>query len=160
MTIFMSNRRVKTVSILRQALLLFSHYIMPDSLWPHGLQHTSLPCPPLSPGACSNSCPLSQWRHPTISSSVDPSPPALSLFQWVSPLHQVAKRLELQLQHQSFQWIFKVDFLKDELVWSPWESKGLSRVLSNTTVWKHQFFDTQPSSWSNSHIHTWLLEKP
>ena len=95
---------------------------MSGSLWPHGLQHARLPCPSLAPGVRSNSCPLSQWCHPIISSSVTSSPPALNLsqhqgvFQWVGSLHQVAKVLELQLQHQSFQWIlglisFRMDWL-------------------------------------------------
>ena len=80
---------------------------------------------PLSPGVCSNSCPLSQWCHPTISCSVTPftSCPQLfwhqGLFQWVGSLYKVAKVLELQLQHQSFQWIFRVDFLYDWLAWYP-----------------------------------------
>ena len=88
---------------------------MSDSLWPHGLQHTRLPCPSLSPRVCSNSCPLSPWWDPTTSSFVAPfsscpqSFPALGSFQWVSSLHQVAKLQELQLQHQSFQWIFRVE---------------------------------------------------
>ena len=87
------------------------------TLWPHGLPHARLPCPSLSPGACSNSCPLSWWCHPTMSSSVAPSCPALNLSQhqslcwWVDFLHQVAKVLEFQLQHQSFQWILMVNFL-------------------------------------------------
>ena len=95
--------------------------VQSDSLWPHGPQHARLPCPSLSPRVCSNSCPLSQWRHPTISS---PFPPTFNLsqhqglFQWVSS-HQVAKVLELQLQHQSFQWIFRVNFLQDWLVGTP-----------------------------------------
>ena len=80
---------------------------MSDSLRLHGLHHTRLPCPSPTPRACSNSCPLSQWCHPTISSSVIPFSSNLSqhqgLFQWVSSSHQVAKVLELQLQ--SFQWI-------------------------------------------------------
>ena len=90
-----------------------------------------------------------------------PSPLALdlsqheSLFQWVSSSHQVAKVLEIQLQPQSFQWIFRTDFLYDGL-----QSKGLSRVFSNTTVQKHRFFGTELSLRSNSQIHTWLLEKP
>ena len=67
------------------------------------------------------------------------------LFQWVSSLHQVAKVLELQLQHQSFQWIFRTDFLYDGLFWISLQSKGLSRVFSNTTVQKHQFFGAQLS---------------
>ena len=91
--------------------------VMSDSLGSHGLQHARLPCPSPTPGACSNSCQLSRWCHPTISSSVIPSPPPHNLsqhqglFQWVGSSHQVAKVLELQLQHQSFQWIFRVDFL-------------------------------------------------
>ena len=89
-----------------------------DSLQPHGLQHTRLPCPSPTPGACSNSCPSSWWWHPTRSHPLSsPSPPAFSvsqhqgLFQWVSSLHQVAQELEFQLQHQSFQWIFRTYFL-------------------------------------------------
>ena len=95
----------------------FSRSVMSDSLWPHGLQHARLPCPSPTPGACSNSCPSSQCAiqlsHPLSS----PSPPAFSLsqhqglFQWVSYSHQVAKVLEFQLQHRSFQWVFRVDFL-------------------------------------------------
>ena len=90
----------------------FSCSVMSDSLQPHGLQHTRLPCPSLSPGACSNSCSLSWWWHPTISFSVIPSPPALKLsqhqglFQWVGSSHHVAKVLGLQLHHQYSQWIF------------------------------------------------------
>ena len=80
--------------------------------------------PSLSPGLCSDSCPLSGWYHPTISSS-SPSPPALNLsqpqglFQWIGSLHRVAKLLETQIQHQSFQWVFRVNFLQDWLIWSP-----------------------------------------
>ena len=109
----------------------------------------------------SNSYPLSWWCHPTVSSSVTPSPPALhlsqhqGLFQWVSSLYQVAKVLELQ--HQSFQWIFRVDFLQE---WFDLLAvQGLSRIFSSTTVQNHQFFSTQPSLWSNSHTGMWLLEK-
>ena len=83
------------------------------------------------------------------------------LFQWVSSSHQVAKELEFQLQHQSFQWIFRTDFIYDWLVWPPCSPKdsGIG-LFSNTTVQKHQFFGTQLSLQSNSHICTWLLEKP
>ena len=99
--------------------LLLSHSVVSSFLWPHGLQHARLHCPLLFPGVCSNSCPLSQWceaiqpSHPLSS----PSPPALNLsqhqglLQWVGSLHQVAKVLEFQLQHQCFQWIFRIDFL-------------------------------------------------
>ena len=102
-----------------------------------------------------------QPSHPLSS----PSPSALNLsqhqglFQWLSSSHHMAKVLEFQLQHQSIQntqdW--------SPLGWTGWislQSKGLSIVLSNTTVQKHQFFGAQLSSQSNSHIHTWPLEKP
>ena len=95
----------------------FSHSVLSNSLQSHGLRHARLPCPSPTPGACSNSCPLSWWWHPTISSSVIPlssslhSFPVSGSFQWVSSSYQVAQVLELQLQHQSFQWIFRVDFL-------------------------------------------------
>ena len=89
------------------------------TLWPHGLQHARPPCPSLTPGVYLNSCPLSRWCHPTISSS-----PAFNLsqhqglFKWVSSSHQVAKDLEFQLQHQTFQWTLRTD-LWDGLVGSP-----------------------------------------
>ena len=95
----------------------FSCSVVSDSLWPHGLQHTRPPCPSPTPRVYSNSHSLSQWCHSTISSSVLPSSPAFNLsqhqgrFQWVSSSNQVAKVLEFQLQHQSFQWIFRTDFL-------------------------------------------------
>ena len=101
--------------VLRNAQ--FSHSVVSESLWPHGPQHARLPCQSPTPRAHSNSCPLPQWCHPTISSSVIPSPPAFNLsqhqglFQWVGSLHQVAKVLECQLQHQSFQWTPRTDFL-------------------------------------------------
>ena len=94
----------------------FSCSVMSNSSQPHGLQHARPPCPSPTPGVYSNSCPLSWWCHPTISSSVVPfsshrqSFPASGYFP-VSSLHQVAKALEFQLQHQSFQWIFRTDFL-------------------------------------------------
>ena len=102
-----------------------------------------------------------QPSHPLWS----PSPPAFnlpqhhSLFQQVSSLNQVAKVLELQLQHQSFQWIVRVDFLYDLLVWSPCSPRD-SQVFSSTTDRRHQFYGTQPFLLSSSHIRTWLLEKP
>ena len=96
----------------------FSPSVVSDSLWPHGLQHARPPCPSPTPGVYSNSCPSNQWCHPNISSSVlSPSPPAFNLsqhqglFRWVSSSHQVAKVLQFQFQHQSFQWTFRTDFL-------------------------------------------------
>ena len=140
---------------------------MSDSLRPHGLQHARPPCPSPTPGDYSNSCPLSplsdtiQPSHPLLS----PSPPAFNLsqhqglFQWVNSSHEVAKVLDFQLQHQSFQWTPNWS----PLGWTGWislQSKGCSRVFSNTTVQKHQFFHAQLSLYSNAHIHTWILEKP
>ena len=98
------------------SLVCFSCSVMSNSLWPHGLYYTMLPCLSPTPRTSSNSCPLSRWCHPTISSSVSPfssclqSFPASGSFS-VSSLHQMAKVLEFQLQHQSFQWIFRADFL-------------------------------------------------
>ena len=102
-----------------------------------------------------------QPSHPLLS----PSPPTFNLsqhqclFKWVSSSHQMAKVMEFKLQHQSFQWMFKTF----PLGWTGWislQSKGLSRMFSNTTIQKHQFLSTQLSLESNSYIHTWLLEKP
>ena len=106
-----SNHLILRCPFLLSSSLLFSHYVVSDSLWPHGLQHARLPCPSVFLGACSKSRPLSQPSHSLMS----PFPPALispqhqGLFQWVSSSHQVAKVLELQLQ--SFQWIFRLGFL-------------------------------------------------
>ena len=137
-----------------------------DSLWPHGLQHTRLPCPLPIPGAYSNSHPLSQWCHPTISSSVIP---------FSSHLQSFSASGSFQMSHfftsggQSIGISASASVLPMNIQdWFPlgWtgcislQSKGLSRVFSSTTVQKYQFFGTQPSLWSNSHIHTWLLEKP
>ena len=127
----------------------FSHSVVSNSLWPHGLQHARLPCPSQTPGACSNLCPSSLWCHPTISSSVSPSPAFnlsqhQGLFQWINSSHQLAKVLEFQLQH-----VFPMN-IQDwfPLGWTGWislQSKGLSRVFSNTTVQKHQLFGAWPS---------------
>ena len=101
---------------------------MSNSLWSHGLQHARHPCPSLSPEVCLKSCPLSWWCHLTISSSATLFSFCLQscltsgfffFFQWVGSLHQVAKAWEFQLQHQSFQWIFRFDFLWDWPVGSP-----------------------------------------
>ena len=104
--------------------LLFRDSVIFDYLQLYGLQHTRFPCPSPSPGGCSNSCPLSRWCHPTISSVV-PSPafnlsqtfPSIRCFLMNQFLALVTKVLELQ--HQPFQWIFSVDFIYSWLVWSP-----------------------------------------
>ena len=116
---------------------------------------------------------LSQARIHRVNDTIQPSHPLSSLspptfnpsqqqglFQGVISSHQVAKVLEFQLQHQSFQWIFGTWFPLGLTGLISLQSKGLSRVFSNTTVQKHQFFGAHLSSESNSHIHTWPLEKP
>ena len=151
-------------------MLLFSRSVLSVSLWPYGLQEASLLCPLLTPRVCPDSCPLSRWCHQNFSvilfSSCLQSFPAKCLFQWVGSLHHVVQLLELQVQHQSFQRIFRIEYFMIIInilglrSLTSLLSKGLSRVFSNTTVWKHQFFGTQPSLWSNCNILTWLLGKP
>ena len=138
--------------------------VVPDSLQPYGVQHTRLPCPSPTPRACSNSHPSSQWCHPAISSSVIPfssCPQSLAASESF-PMSQV-----FVWGGQSTGVSALASFLpKNTQDWSPSEwtgwislkSKELSRVFSNTTVQKHQFFGPQLSSQSNSHIHTWPLE--
>ena len=139
---------------------------MSDSLWPHGKQHARPPCLSPTPGVYSNSLPLSQWCHPTTPSSVAP---------FSSDLQSFPASGSLQMSQlftsggQSIRVSASISVLPmNTQDWSPlgrtgWislQSKGLSRVFSNTTIQKHQFFSTQLSLESNSHIHTWLLEKP
>ena len=123
-----------------------------------------LPSPSLSPGVCSNSCPLNQWCRVTISSSVTPSPPDLTLFQHQSFSNESALHIRW-LKCWSFSFSISPSNINDwfplgltGLIYLP--SKGLSRVFSSTTVWQHQFFGAQPSLWSNTHICTWLLGEP
>ena len=99
---------------------------MSNCLWPRELQHARLPYTSISPGVCANSCPLSWWCHPTISSSVTFCPqsfPASGSFPVSQFFTSGSHVLELQLQHQFFQWIFKVDFLLDWLIWPPWSPR-------------------------------------
>ena len=144
----------------------FSHSVVSDSLQPHGLQHTRPPCPSLTPTACSQSCPLSRWCHPTISSSVVPfsswlqSFPASGSFLmsqfFASGGQSIGASASASVLPMNIQDLFPLGLTSLISL----QSKGLSRVFSNTTVQKHQFFGTQLSLWSNSHIHIWLLEKP
>ena len=145
-------------------LVQFSHSVVSNSLRPHGLQHARPLCPSPTPRVHANSHLLSWWCHPVISSSVIPSCP-LSL-----PASESLPMSQLFASGSPSTGVSALaSFLpKNTQDWSPSEwtgwislqSKGLSRVLSNTTVQKHQFFSAQLSSQSNSHIHTWLLEKP
>ena len=109
---------------------------MSNSFWPQGLQHTRLPCPSPTPRAYSNSCPLSRWCHPTISSSVVPffsclqSFPASGSFPMSQFFTPDGWRLEFQLWYQSFQWIFRTDFLSYGLVGSPCSSRDSQSPLT------------------------------
>ena len=144
----------------------FSHLVMSDSLRPHGLQHARPPCASPTLKVYSNSCPWSQRCHPTISSSVIPfysglqSLPASRSF----PISQFSTSRGQSIGVSASTSILPMN-IQDwfPLGWTGWISllsKGLSRVFSNTTVQKHQCFSTQLSSQCNTHIRTWLLEKP
>ena len=132
----------------------------------HGQQHVRLPCPLPTPGACSNSYPLRWWCHPTILSSVIPfsshlqSFPASGSFQmswfFTSGGQNIGVSGSASVLPTNIQDWFSLGLTG----WISLKSKELSRVFSNTTVQKHQLFGAQLSWWSNSHIHTWLLEKP
>ena len=146
----------------RKISVQFSCSVVSDSLRPHERQH----CPSPTPGVYPNSCPLSRWCHPAISSSVVPFSSCLQSFPASEPfpMSQLfsssgqsigASGSALVLPMNTQDW--------SPLEWIGWtslKSKGLSRVFSNTTVQKHQFFGAQLSLQSNSHIHTWPLEKP
>ena len=149
-----------------QVPVQFSCSVVSDSLQPHEPQHARPPCPSPTPGVHPNQCLLSWWCHPTISSSVIPfsscpqslpaseSFPMSQLFTWGGQSTGVSASASV-LPMNTQDW--------SPLGWSCWislQSKGLSRVFSNTTVQKHQFFSTQLSSQSNSHVHMWPLEKP
>ena len=144
----------------------FNCSVMSDSLRPHEPQHARPPCPSPTPGVHPNPCPSSQWCHPTILSSVIPffscpqSFPASASFQ-ISQLFAWGGQSIGVLALTSILPMNTQDW--SSLGWTGWislQSKGLSRVFSNTTVQKHEFFGAQLSLWTNSHIHTWPLEKP
>ena len=143
-----------------------SHSVVSDSLQPHESQHARPPCPSPTPRVHWDSHPLSQWCHPAISSSVvafsscpqslpaSESSPMSQLFTWDGQSPGVSA-LASFLPKKSQGW--------SPSEWTGWislQSKRFSRVFSNTTVQKHQFFGAQPSSQSNSHIHTWPQKKP
>ena len=156
---------LSTSYILYLRSVQFSHSVMSDSLRPHESQHARPPCLSPTPGVHPNSCPSSRWCHPAISSSVihfsscpqslpaSESFPMSQLFAWGGQIigaSALASFPSKKTQGWSSEWIGCISL----------QSKGLSEVFSNTTVQKHQFFGAQPSPQSNSHIHTWPLEKP
>ena len=140
--------------------------VMSNSLRPYGLQHARLACPSPTPRACSNSCPSSWWCHPTISSSVVPfcshlqSFPASGSFPRSQFFTSGGQSIRVSASASVLRMNTQDWFLLGLTGSISLQSKGLSRVFSNTTVQKHQFFSAQLSSQSNSHIHTWPLEEP
>ena len=154
-----------TLSSPSLSLLFCNQKVVSNSLRPHGLWQARLPCPSPSPGVCSNSCPLSQWCHPIVSFCVVPSSscpqsfPASEFFlvSWLfsSGGQSIGASVSASVLPMNIQGWFPLGLtgLISLL------SRGLSRLFSITTVRKHQLFSAQPSLWSNSHIHTWLLEK-
>ena len=146
-------RDLKSLSLIQ----LFCHSVVSNSLWPCGLQHARPPCPSPSPRACSNSCPLSQWCQPTVSSSVAPfsfclqSFPASGSFPvsrlFTSGSQNIGASASASVHPRNIQGWFPLG-MPGLISLLP---KRLSRVFSSTTVWKHQFFGTQPSLWFNSH---------
>ena len=160
-------RHFTCFNCIRAKLLRFSSVAQSClTLQPHGLQHARLPCPSPTPGACSNSCPLSWQCHPTISSPVasffscPQSFPASGFFpvsQLFAPSGQsIGVSASTTVLPMNIQGWFPLRLTGLISL----QSKRLLRVFSSTTVQKHQFFGTQPSLWSSSHIRTWLLEKP
>ena len=161
-----SNNGFQTSHNICFSSVQFSCSVVSDSLRPRESQHARTPCPSPTPRVHSNSCPSSEWCLPAISSSVIP----------LSTCPQSLPASESFPMSQLFAWggqsigvsmstsVLSMNMLDlSPLGWTDWtslQSKGLSRVFSNTTVQKHQFFCAQLSSQSNFHIHTWPLEKP
>ena len=151
---------------MREASVQFSCSVVSNSLQPHGPQHARPPCPSPTPRVYPNSCPLNHWCHPTISSSVVPCSSCLQSFPATGSF-QMSQLFAWGGQSIGVSILASVLPMNTQgwspLGWTGWislQSKRLSRVFSNTTVQKHQFFSSQLSSQSNSHIHTWPLEKP
>ena len=146
-------------------LLFFSHSVISNSLQPYGPQHARLPCSSLFSGVRSDSCPLNQWCYLTISSSAMPfafclqSFPASGSFPmsqfFASGGRSIGASASASVLPMNIQGWFPLG--STGLI--SFQSEGLSRVFSSTTVQNHQFSGAQPSIWSNSHIHMWPLEK-
>ena len=140
------------------AWIQFSPSVVSNSLWPHGLQHDRPPCPSPTPTACSNSCPWSRWCHPTISSSVILFSSRLQSFSASGsfPMSQFFPSGGQSTAVSASASAFPMN-IQD---WFPLGLTGLislpskrhSRIFSSTTIWRHQFFSTQPILWFNSHI--------
>ena len=164
--VYLASFILSSIASTQFSSVQFSLSVVSDSLRPYESQHARTPCPSPTPGVHSDSRPSSPWCHPAISSSVVPfsscpqslpaseSFPISQLFTWggqSTGVSALASFLPMNTQGWSpSEWTG----------WISLQSKGLSRVFSNTTVQMHQFFSAQLSSQSNSHIHTWPLEKP
>ena len=144
----------------------FTCSVVSDSLWPRESQHTRPPCPSPAPRVDSNSCPLSRWCYLTISSSASPfsfclqSFPASGSFPVCWLFTSGGQSIGVSASASILPTNIQRWFLLGLTGLISLQFKEFSRVFSSTTVRKHQFFGAQPSLWSNSHIHTWLLEKP
>ena len=149
-----------------QSSVQFSCAVMSDSLRPHEPQHARPPWPSQTPRVYSNSCPLSQWCHPAISSSVISSSscsqsfPASGSFPMSQPFAWGGQSIGVSASASVLPMNTQDLPPSGWTSWISLQSKGLSRVFSNTIVQKHQFFSAQLSSQYSSHIHTWPLEKP
>ena len=144
----------------------FSRSVVSNSSQSHGLQHARFPCPSPTPRACSNSCPLSWWCHPTISSSIIPFSSCLQSFlaSGSFPVSQFfssgGQSIGISASASVFPMNIQDRFPLGLTGWISLQSKGPSRVFCNTAVQKHHFFSTRLSLQSNFHIRTWLLGKP
>ena len=151
-----------TVHVTPMIYLLFSHSVVSNSLWPHGRQHTRPPCPSPTPGVYSTEFVMPSNHlilcHPLfLLPSIFPASGSFPISQFLASGGQsIEASASTSVLPKNIQDWFPLGLTS--LLYL--QSKGLSRVFSNTTVQKHQFFSTQPSLWSNSHIHPWLLEKP
>ena len=141
--------KILAISSLLMQTVQFSHSVISDSLWPHGLQHARLPCPSPTPGTCSNSYPMSRLCHPTISSSAIPFSSRLQSFPESGsfPMSQFFASRGQSIGVSTSASVLPMNTQDwSPLGWTGWislQSMGLSRVSSNTTVQKHQFFGTQ-----------------
>ena len=142
----------------------FSHSVVADSLRPHESQHARPPCPSPTPGAHPNSCASSWWCHPAISSSVVP----FSSCPQSLPASVFSIESNLRMRWPKY-WSFSFSISPSSehpglnsfrMDWLDFLAVQGTQVFPSTTVQKHQFFSAQPSLWTSSHIHTWLLEKP
>ena len=148
--------------MLNIVIVQFSRSVMSDSLRPHGLQHTRPPCPLPTPRVYTNSCPLISWCHPTISTSVVPfscrqSSPASGSFPRSQFFASGSQRIGVSASTSVLPMNIQDWSPLGLTSWNSLQSKGLSRIFSNTTLQNHQFFGAQLFSQSNSHIHTWPL---